>query len=247
MVLQDGPDSWACLVKGQNNVFSRDPSQALGYADPFLKDYLINTAQKFAISSLLAQFGQNNASLSVLSINDPTSNITFPAIYNSALQIIILLNATDYLTYIIRTYEDHAIFGNSTNDLILINYTKVEADEAFKLLPPHRFQTRYNTAGILEYFLVESITINAPSPRTIFPSQPASTPHQLNRLHNKAQTTSEQKCTHSSRQASGQDRLISTPRTLYPRTLVPPSHISAASTSDTQITSNYSSTFPPSS
>jgi hypothetical protein len=102
---------------------------------------------------LLAQFGQNNASLSVLSINYPTGNITFPAIYNSALQIITLLNATDSLTYIIRTYEDHAIFGNSTNDLILVNYTKVEADEAFKLLLPRRFQTLYNTAGILEYFL----------------------------------------------------------------------------------------------
>lgn len=80
MVLQDGPDRWACFVKGQNNFFSRDPSQALSYADQFLTDDLINTAQNLAIPSLLAQFIQNNASLSVLSINDPTSNITFPAI-----------------------------------------------------------------------------------------------------------------------------------------------------------------------
>jgi hypothetical protein len=160
MVLQDGSDSWACFIKGQNNFFSADPSQAMGYADPFLTDYLINTAQKFAFPSLLAQFGRNNASLSVLSINDPASNTTFPAIYNSALDITIILNGTDYLPYMIRTCEDHAIFGNSTNDLILSSYSEVVADEGSKLLLPHRFQTRYNTAGILEDFLVESITIN---------------------------------------------------------------------------------------
>jgi hypothetical protein len=57
MVLQDRPDSWVCFVKGQNNFFSRDPSQALGYGDPFLTDYLINTAQKLAIPGLLAKFG----------------------------------------------------------------------------------------------------------------------------------------------------------------------------------------------
>jgi hypothetical protein len=55
MALQDRPDSWAYFVK--NNFFSRDPSQALGYGDLFLTDYLINTAQKFAIPGLLAQFG----------------------------------------------------------------------------------------------------------------------------------------------------------------------------------------------
>jgi hypothetical protein len=98
------------------------------------------------------------------------------------LEIIILLNATDYLLYIIRTYDDYAIFGNSTNDLILINYTKVEADEVSKLLLPRRSQTPYSTAGILEYFLVKSLTNKPPSPRTISPSQPASTLYQLNRL-----------------------------------------------------------------
>jgi hypothetical protein len=152
MVLRDGPDSWACFIKGQNNFFSSDPSQAMGYAHPILTDYLINTAQKFAFPSLLAQFGRNNASLSVLSINDPTSNGTFPTICNSALDITIILNGTDYLPYMIRTYENHAIFGNSTNDLILSSYSEVEADEGCKLLLPHRFQTRYNTAGILEDF-----------------------------------------------------------------------------------------------
>jgi hypothetical protein len=120
MVLQAGSDGWACFTRGQNNFFSADPSAALGYADPILTDYLIITSQTFAVPKMVVYFNSENASLIASTMTDPLTNVTLPTLTDPVSSITLVFNATSYAPYMVRTFEEHAIFGNSTSDVLLV-------------------------------------------------------------------------------------------------------------------------------
>jgi len=174
LVVQDGPDSYACFVNGQNSFFVEDPTSTIGYADAYLTEYLIHQAQQFALPSLLEQFKKENSSLEAMSVVEPVSNLTFDAVINSELGLSIIFDATSHLPYMIRSHESHAIFGNSTSDLILSAWAPVKIGKNATVLLPHRFQTLYNSINILEDVLIESITINPDFPENYFAGLPDS-------------------------------------------------------------------------
>jgi hypothetical protein len=88
------------------------------------------------------------------------------------LNITVIFDPSTDLPYIIRSYEDHPIFGLSTNDLQLSNYTSIDG-----VFFPQRFQTIYNTPlgseAVLEDFLIENIEINPHFPSDYFTGVPA--------------------------------------------------------------------------
>jgi hypothetical protein len=88
-----------------------------------------------------------NASLLMISVHDKSINIT------------VIFDPVTYLPHIIRSYEEHPIFGPCTNDLQLSNYTSTDG-----LMFPRRFQSVYNTPmgsdAVLEDFMVEDIEVN---------------------------------------------------------------------------------------
>lgn len=61
----------------------------------------------------------------------------------------------DSLPYIIRSFEKHSIFGDSTNDLILTNYT-----ETGGVMFPHRQVVTYNSEAVQEEATVANVVVN---------------------------------------------------------------------------------------
>lgn len=73
-----------------------------------------------------------------------------------------IIDPTTFLPYIVRTMEQHPIYGSSTNDLVLSNYT---AANGSPLMFPQHIQTVYNSTSTLldaplEDFVIELVEIN---------------------------------------------------------------------------------------
>jgi len=94
----------------------------------------------------------------------PLTNVTLPTLIDSASSIILVLNATSYAPYLVRTFEEHAIFGISTSDVLLSNYQLIEISNNRTILQPHHFQTIWNSAETLEGVLTESIIVKTGYP-----------------------------------------------------------------------------------
>ena len=76
--------------------------------------------------------------------------------HDNILNLTVIFDANTTLPYIIRSYEDHGIYGPSTNDLVLYNYTSVNG-----VMYPRRFHTIYNKQHILMDYLVDTVIVNA--------------------------------------------------------------------------------------
>ncbi len=177
LVSQTGPGGFACFTSGQNIFFSDDPTVPLGFADGILADFLVHQSVQFAFPLLLQMWRQNAGNVHYLEVEDEASGVRFPAIANPALELTLILNQTTFLPRIIRSYENNAIFGNSTSDLLLSDYQNVTVHGNTTILLPHRFQTVYNSHSVLEDFLVESVSVNPEFPPGFFePIRNSSTP-----------------------------------------------------------------------
>lgn len=184
IVLEDGENGYACFTKGSNSFYSDDPTTPAGYADPYLTDYLIQQSHQFALPWLLKKFSADASELEVSMYKDNRTNATYQSFTHPNLGLTMLVNSTSHLPHLIRTMENHQIFGPLTSDLILSNYTPVSLSPAnvtghynssrsseisnTTILLPHRYQTLYNSQTILEDFLVDRITINPSFPADWF-------------------------------------------------------------------------------
>lgn len=162
IVMKDGDDGYACFTKGQNSFFVDDPTQALGYADSVLTDYLINQAHQFALPWLLKQMAVAPSDLRSYEMAEPITNNRFQVLEIPSSELSLIVNATNHMPYKIRVLERHATFGNSTNDLLLSNYSTVSFGEnsSLGILLPHRLQTVFNSANVLGDVKFDRITIN---------------------------------------------------------------------------------------
>jgi len=89
-------------------------------------------------------------------------------VYDSILDLTIIFNTTSHLPYIIRSYEDHYVFGRSSNDFLVYNY----APTAGVQFPRRQKQIYYNYAQ-LEDSVVEEVIVNAEYPSDYFQGLPA--------------------------------------------------------------------------
>jgi hypothetical protein len=94
--------------------------------------------------------GKYEVSSNLLAL-DETNKI----VHDRILNLTVILNPQTYLPYIIRSIEDHYIFGRSYHDLIVYNYTSVSGIQF-----PRRFKTMYNYDSLLEDFIVTDIDVN---------------------------------------------------------------------------------------
>ena len=152
LVTLDGVDASAYFNKGQNSFFAEDPGEALGYADPYLTEYLIHRSQQFALPWLL-QYMNHSHDTSVT--EEFVCGTSFPSLNDAGLELSLIMDPTTHLPYAVRSHEQHQIFGNSTSDLVLTNYSSVG-----ELLLPHRLQTVYNSDDVLEDFIADTVTVN---------------------------------------------------------------------------------------
>ncbi|KAH6980842.1 hypothetical protein BKA56DRAFT_632550 [Ilyonectria sp. MPI-CAGE-AT-0026] len=80
--------------------------------------------------------------------------------YDSHLDLTVIFDPSSNLPYIVRTLEDHPIYGASTFDLYLSDYKTVKG-----LKFPHQIQSIYNSSSenlnaVLEDYVIEQITLN---------------------------------------------------------------------------------------
>lgn len=90
-------------------------------------------------------------------------------VFDPSLNLSIILDANTHLPYIIRSFEDHQIFGPSTNDLMVYNYTSING-----VMFPRRFKIVYNNVHLLADFLVDRVDVNPVFPAGFFNPLPIS-------------------------------------------------------------------------
>jgi hypothetical protein len=119
----------------------------------FLADVLVRDAVRLS-PKLLLQMQANTHGLSAQSITYHETG-PFPAVTDHSLNITVVFDPETFLPYLIRSYENHLIFGNSTNDYVLTNYTESEGVQF-----PRLVQIMYNENNILLHSLRDNIIVN---------------------------------------------------------------------------------------
>ncbi|KAM6509851.1 hypothetical protein FALCPG4_017491 [Fusarium falciforme] len=163
LVVNEGKDGFACYVKGNNQIYL--PHElAPGYTDSALTYNLIVQAQMF--SPHLIYRMRDTKSISAITVD--INGIEFPAVHDPSREITVILDPKSKVPYIIRTAEQHPIYGESTKDLYLSDYKKVKGIQF-----PHLVQTIYNSTTqnlnqVLEDFIIEEVTLNPKFPKGFF-------------------------------------------------------------------------------
>ncbi|SCO78404.1 uncharacterized protein FRV6_02617 [Fusarium oxysporum] len=163
LVVRGGKDGFACYVRGNNQIWL-PANLTSGYVDAALAEFLVLQGNVFSPKLMLEMKAHHGTKAIEVLIN----GIKTPAVYDPILQITIIFDASSHLPHIIRTEENHMIYGPSTNDLYLSQYKAIEGIKF-----PHTFQTVYNSTtqkldATLEEFIVEEITINPRFPKNYF-------------------------------------------------------------------------------
>lgn len=107
---------------------------------------------RMSANLILAMASHSDAiSSGTASLND----VSFPAIWDNILGLTVLFDPTTYLPYVIRAYENRAILGNSTNDMVVYNYTTVNGMKF-----PKRVKINYNETNVLIDAFFKEPTLN---------------------------------------------------------------------------------------
>ncbi|RBA21072.1 hypothetical protein FPRO05_07386 [Fusarium proliferatum] len=155
LVVRGGKDGFACYVRGNNQIWL-PANLTSGYVDAALAEVLALQGNVFSPKLLLEMKDHHGTEAIEVLIN----GIKTAAVYDPILEITMVFDASSHLPHIIRTDENHMIYGPSTNDLYVSQYKAIEGIKF-----PHTFQTVYNSTtqkldATLEEFMVEEITIN---------------------------------------------------------------------------------------
>lgn len=178
LVVDGSEDGFACFVQGQNSFFAENPSLALGYADPYLTDYLVHQAKQFALPWLLRKFVSDAGELLRSETNDHVTGTTYIELLDEETELSMLIDEKTMMPYAVRSREVHPVFGNSTSDVILSSWSEIKLHDlqtakVGSILLPHRLQTVYNGVSTLEDFVVDSITVNQVLDADFFAGEPA--------------------------------------------------------------------------
>ncbi|KAH7159271.1 hypothetical protein DER46DRAFT_508618 [Fusarium sp. MPI-SDFR-AT-0072] len=151
LVVQGGKEGYAAVVEGTINLFEPDAPPG-GYLDGLLAAYLIYDAER--MSPLLLSTIMSNKNYST-GLEDAGMGLKLPAVHDKTLDLTVLFDSDTKLPYIIRSYEDHGIYGKSTQDLLVYNYTSIDGIKF-----PGRFKTIYNKQHILMDYQVDRVIVN---------------------------------------------------------------------------------------
>jgi hypothetical protein len=93
--------------------------------------------------------------------------VSYPSITDTSLNLTAILDPNTKLPYIIRAYEDHYIYGHSTNDFVVYNYTSIGG-----LQLPRRVKYMYNEENMLFDSIIGDVQINPSYPKGFFDGLP---------------------------------------------------------------------------
>lgn len=173
LVVETGSNGSACFNIGGS---VDDPSVPFGYADSYLTDYLVHSAEQFALLSLLKQFQASSSHLVFSVTHIESSRADYPTLSLPNANLALLVHNDTGLPYAIRSTENHEIYGPSTNDVVFSNYVSVSFGESQTFKYPNRTQTIYNEVYVLEDYTNSQITINPRFPASYFKAVPPTPP-----------------------------------------------------------------------
>ncbi|PVH69972.1 hypothetical protein DL98DRAFT_621263 [Cadophora sp. DSE1049] len=152
MVLQGGSEGFAALIGGSNNIWAPD-LPPLGYLDGMdLFQPAIREAEKIS-PFLLSKISSNqNFTLGQETIS---TGMTLPSVHDNVLNLSVIFDPESHLPLIIRALDYHPLFGPSTYDLLLKNYTRVNG-----ISYPTRFQTILNNKHLIMDYEVRQVLVN---------------------------------------------------------------------------------------
>lgn len=164
IVTRGGSDGYSCYLKGNEFVFL--PGEyTLGYTDPAYANIPLRDATRLYPKLLLAFQVAPNTAASTLVVRD----IPYPAVTDTDLNITIAFRPDTFLPYIIRSYEYHDIFGKSSNDFVVYNYTEVAGVQF-----PRRIKIVYNEDSLLLDMLIDTVEVNPSFSPEFFQGLPSS-------------------------------------------------------------------------
>ncbi|EWZ34014.1 hypothetical protein FOZG_13696 [Fusarium oxysporum Fo47] len=163
LVMNEGKNGFACYVQGNNQIFL-PPGLTSGYTDAALTYHLVLQAQMLSPHLLYHMKDTKSISATTVEIN----GIEFPAVRDPSRELTVIFDPKASLPYIIRTIEDHPIYGESTKDLYLSSYKVVQGIKF-----AHTVQTIYNSTNqgvnpVLEDFIIDKVIINPSFPSKFF-------------------------------------------------------------------------------
>ncbi|KAL7934339.1 metallo-beta-lactamase superfamily protein [Trichoderma chlorosporum] len=138
LTMKDGPTGYACYVNGNYNFFD-DVTETSGYTDGIIAAYLLYEARK-ANPKLLLEVEKHQISSQVVEYHD----VQHQAVLDETMNILIIFDNASGLPYIIRSFENHDIYGPTTNDLLLFDYASVNG-----FMYPQRQLQFYNATSIV--------------------------------------------------------------------------------------------------
>ncbi|KAL7952502.1 metallo-beta-lactamase superfamily protein [Trichoderma compactum] len=166
LVMQNGTeDGFACYIDGHNNAFIL-PDPVAGYADSALTEYLLFQANKFS-PKLLLDIRSHKIGTQIVELN----RVENLAVHDFDLNITVIFDSYTHYPKIIRSFEDDAIFGITTQDLELSNYAEVSGIQ----FPPSSNDTTVSRVSVNPTFSPDSFdglpaneteTCSAPPKRT---------------------------------------------------------------------------------
>ncbi|EXL71047.1 hypothetical protein FOPG_13165 [Fusarium oxysporum f. sp. conglutinans race 2 54008] len=139
------------------------PSHSWGWASPQLEPLEF---------SLVVQAGEDDFACFVKGNNEVflprNSTSGCVDLYSNLDKLLLIIDPETYLPYIIRTEEQHPIYGYATKDVYLSNYKEVQGIKF-----PHTIQTIYNSSSqrlgvVLEDFVIDKINATAEFPKDFF-------------------------------------------------------------------------------
>ncbi|KAF4441123.1 hypothetical protein FACUT_2891 [Fusarium acutatum] len=156
LVVWTGDGDSACFVKGNNEVFLPQ-NVTSGCVDPALAGNLATEAlmKSPGLVERIRQsksFGEREVDI---------NGMKFPAVYSNLDKLLVVVDPETYLPYIIRSEEQHPIYGNATKDVYLSNYKEVQGIKF-----PRTIQTIYSSSSqrlsaVLEDFVIDKIDATA--------------------------------------------------------------------------------------
>ncbi|EXM19340.1 hypothetical protein FOTG_12595 [Fusarium oxysporum f. sp. vasinfectum 25433] len=139
------------------------PSHSWGWASPQLEPLEF---------SLVVQAGEDDFACFVKGNNEVflprNSTSGCVDLYSNLDKLLLIVDPDTYLPYIIRTEEQHPIYGYATKDVYLSNYKEVQGIKF-----PHTIQTIYNSSSqrlgvVLEDFVIDKINATVEFPKDFF-------------------------------------------------------------------------------
>lgn len=173
LVVQTGSNATACFNKGGA---ADHPAVPWGYADSYLTDYLVHSAEQSALLDVLTRFRASRSELKYSITHSQASRVDYPTLSYPKLNLQLLVHNGTWLPYAVRSSENHGVYGQSTNDVVFSNYGQVNFGQSRTIWYPKRIQTIYNDIYTLEDTVVDTITVNPQFPTDFFKAVPQNAP-----------------------------------------------------------------------